>query len=138
MVHGSRVATGAESWLRRRPRVAAKNCCPCPSAPWRAGAAVGERLPERLGTFQEGTAYRARERRRGCHGGALVLVTPGAVVVAVGNVVVEGKGEVVVVAPGTVVVVAPGAVVVVVPRVSGVLATGGTVVLVARGGGARA
>src|SRR5438067_8636934 len=115
MVHGSRVATGAESWLRRRPRVAAKNCCPCPSAPWRAGAAVGERLPERLGTFQEGTAYRARERRRGCHGGALVLVTPGAVVVAVGNVVVEGKGDVVVVAPGAVVVVAPGAVVVVAP-----------------------
>src|SRR5439155_3571 len=85
---------GASSWCtarawRRGRRVGSaaalaprqKNCCPCPSAPWRAGAAVGERLPERLGTFQEGTAYRARERRRGCHGGAVVLVTPGAVVV---------------------------------------------------------
>src|SRR5947199_8038074 len=70
MVHGSRVAPGAESWLRRRPRAAAKNCCPCPSAPWRAGAAVGERLPERVGTFQEGTAWRATQRRGGGpHGG---------------------------------------------------------------------
>src|SRR5439155_27072356 len=98
MVHGSRVATGAESWLRRRPRAAAKNCCPCPSAPWRAGATVGERLLERLGTFQEGTARRARQRSGGRHRGALVLVTRGASVVAVGNVVVEGKGEVGVVA----------------------------------------
>ena len=94
---------------------------------------MGERLPERLGTFQEGTAYRARERRRGCHGGALVLVTPGAVVVAVGNVVVEGKGDVVVVAPGTVVVVAPGTVVVVDPRVAVVFVPVVTVVVVAPG-----
>ena len=91
-----------------------------------------ERLPERLGTLHEGTARRARQRRRGRHGGALVLVTPGAVVVAVGNVVVVGPGDVVVVAPGAVVVVAPGAVVVVGPTAV-VLVTVGTVVVVLPG-----
>src|SRR5437667_169793 len=74
-----------------------------------------ERLPERLGMLHEGTARRARQRRRGRHGGALVLVTPGAVVVAVGNVVVLGPGDVVVVAPGAVVLVTVGTVVVVLP-----------------------
>src|SRR5438128_6818456 len=34
------------------------------------GMAVRERLPERLGTLQEGTARRARQRRRGRHGHA--------------------------------------------------------------------
>src|SRR5437870_6661481 len=98
-----------------------------------------ERLPERLGTLHEGTARRARQRRRGCHGGPLVLVTPGAVVVAVGNVVVLGPGDVVVVAPGAVVVVAPGAVVVVAPGAvvvvgtAVVLVTVGTVVVVLPG-----
>ena len=135
MVHGSRVATGAESWLRRRPRAAAKKLLPLP-----VGSVAGR--GRQWASGYQSASGRSRKAPLGepgsvvvvVTGGALVLVTPGAVVVAVGNVVVEGKGDVVVVAPGAVVVVAPGAVVVVGPMVAVVLVTVRTVVVVVRAG----
>src|SRR5436190_306976 len=41
MVHGSRVATGAESWLRRRPRAAAKKLLPLPVGSVAGGGGSG-------------------------------------------------------------------------------------------------
>src|SRR5207247_8844400 len=96
---------------------------PARRLPGRGKVAVRERLPEHLGTFQEGTARRARQRRRGRRGGRAGAGHTGGAVVVLGNVVVTGV-DVVVVAPGSVVVVvvvAPGVVGVVVAGLVGVV-----------------